>query len=304
MATSLINVECKRFGCMKNLLACYANCRYNTRCDELRGEVLANQEQATADINAYRATRGTPPIQIQPLKRGLKFVDLSASRKERQAVKQRQVKKPTAAPRTGEVRGNRPNETIEKLSPKVARKAQAEKPHPPARPKSVAPPTTDKTTPKKQKRAKAQAVTEIVPATVKAKIIKPKTGRVMARRAKEKSAEGRAPNEAFATATVEASKFNRDASPEIVQTASRTISKLTRKPASAKGESRRRRSARKQSSAPRKQGKKTFIILNGDRASVVDEQGLIAQLLTGSTNGSRFFEVQEVEARLELVYKR
>src|SRR5690349_13300886 len=76
MATSLINTECKRYGCRKNLLACYANCRYNTRCDELRNEVEANFEQATTDINSWRNERGMSLIQLQMPKRGLKFVDV------------------------------------------------------------------------------------------------------------------------------------------------------------------------------------------------------------------------------------
>ena len=55
MAASTINVECKRYGCMKNLLACFANCRYAPRCDELRNELADKTAAAESDIKS-----GTP----------------------------------------------------------------------------------------------------------------------------------------------------------------------------------------------------------------------------------------------------
>jgi hypothetical protein len=75
MAISLINTECKRYGCIKNLLACYANCRYSTRCDDLRNEIIDKTELASSDINKYLIERGRTPITIQLMKRGLKFAD-------------------------------------------------------------------------------------------------------------------------------------------------------------------------------------------------------------------------------------
>ena len=75
MAISLINTECKRYGCIKNLLACYANCRYSTRCDDLRNEIIDKTELASSDINKYLVERGRTPITIQLMKRGLKFAD-------------------------------------------------------------------------------------------------------------------------------------------------------------------------------------------------------------------------------------
>ena len=81
MATSFINTECRRYGCMKNLLACYANCRYNSRCDDLRSEILPQFEQATNDINAYRHDRDLPAIEIQLTKRGVKFIDVASLQK-------------------------------------------------------------------------------------------------------------------------------------------------------------------------------------------------------------------------------
>lgn len=79
MAVSSINTECKRYGCIKNLLACYANCRYNSRCEELKSELTDKTDQATDDINTYLAERGRNPIAIQFLKRGLKFTEQKKS---------------------------------------------------------------------------------------------------------------------------------------------------------------------------------------------------------------------------------
>src|SRR5436853_6971001 len=75
MAASTINVECKRFGCVKNLLACYGNCRYTGRCDELRNELVDKTAAAESDINRYLSERGRNPILVQILKRRVKFGD-------------------------------------------------------------------------------------------------------------------------------------------------------------------------------------------------------------------------------------
>jgi hypothetical protein len=82
MALSQIITECRRYGCMKNLLACYANCRYSTRCDDLRLELADKTEQAERDINQFLSERGQKPIQIKTLTRGLKFVPLSVDVKK------------------------------------------------------------------------------------------------------------------------------------------------------------------------------------------------------------------------------
>ncbi|HEX8186315.1 MAG TPA: hypothetical protein VF747_16235, partial [Blastocatellia bacterium] len=72
----MINTECKRYGCIKNLLACFANCRYSTRCEDLRNEIIDKTELASTDINKYLSERGRTPITIQLMKRGLKFADV------------------------------------------------------------------------------------------------------------------------------------------------------------------------------------------------------------------------------------
>jgi hypothetical protein len=64
---------------MKNLLACYANCRYNLRCGDLRNEVLDKLHEASRDINQYLGECSASPITIQVLKRGLRFAELQTS---------------------------------------------------------------------------------------------------------------------------------------------------------------------------------------------------------------------------------
>ncbi len=71
---------------MKNLLACYANCRFNTGCDDLRGELADKTEQAERDINDFLRERGQKPIQIKTLARGLKFIPLSTAPKKNDAI--------------------------------------------------------------------------------------------------------------------------------------------------------------------------------------------------------------------------
>lgn len=298
MATSLINIECKRYGCMKNLLACYANCRYNTRCDELRGEVLAQLPQATADINTYRATRGAAAIAIQPLKRGLKFVDLSSALKKstpppkpalkpaakplRQTARKPARKKPQRqARRTAQ----QPIQSQPQRKPKAASVAASVAAAPPS-PK----PPTPKTAAKPQRR--------------KRQITRPQTERVMPRPAKSTQTEEMSTTTVRGTAATRTSTNAPLTMPARTPDAASAFASTAAQDAAPKSApARRKRSARASAAAPKK-AKKTFIILHGERATVVDEQGLISQLLAGSMTGARFFEVKEVEARLEIVYKR
>ena len=60
MAASTINTECKRYGCIKNLLACFANCRYVGRCDELRNELSDKTAQAGMEQAAVGAAVPLP----------------------------------------------------------------------------------------------------------------------------------------------------------------------------------------------------------------------------------------------------
>ena len=283
MATSLINIECKRYGCMKNLLACYANCRFNTRCDEIRGEVVANQGQATADINAYRASRGAAPIEIQPLKRGLKFVDLTAAQKASKVAAKPRLKPAPMPLRAARVArpaadaiGEAPGPLPDRSARHKVRRAQAPVPKTLAAVKLAAPGGEKPMQKPAKKRKKRRAAT----------ITRPEAKTTMARKANAKTTENRATTERFTAAPAE------------------TQNGETRTARATDSGPRRKRSPRKSAAGSQKKPKKTFIILHGDRASLVDEQGLISQLLAGSSSGARFFEVKEVEARLEISYKR
>ena len=52
-----------------------------------------------------------------------------------------------------------------------------------------------------------------------------------------------------------------------------------------------------------KKPKKFYIVLEGERGTLVDESGLMKKLLTGVAPGARFFEASEMEVRLQLVKK-
>ena len=52
-----------------------------------------------------------------------------------------------------------------------------------------------------------------------------------------------------------------------------------------------------------KKPKKYYIVLEGERGTLVDESGLMKKLLAGVAPGARFFEASEMEVRLQLVKK-
>ena len=203
MAASQINTECKRYGCMKNLLACYANCRYNTRCDELRGEILSKTDEAARDINSYLTERGRAPITIQFLKRGLKFSESIGPKTE----------KVKSAPKLAKV----------KAPGKVRKQAVMAK--------------------------KINRVTSTKPAEAD----QPAAGSTNGNRA------------------------------------------VANKPA--------RKKRRTASAPPAPRQGKTFIILEGKSASLVDELGLMQHIMSGAAEDARYFEATEVEARLHITRK-
>ena len=220
MAASLINTECKRYGCMKNLLACFANCRYNTRCDDLRNEIESKTDQAVKDINQYLSERGQSPISIQFLKRGLKFTAAAAQAKEK--LKPRQLKAPlklTESASKTEKRRKTGSRRMEKKSKKPAAKSQ-ETQEQPSRVTSGA----------------GEAAVEKRTARSRSKPRRPRA-------------------------------------------------------ASANGNSSRK-------------GSKTYIILEGRSATIVDERGLLQHILSGASSDVRYFEAMEVEARLQIVAMR
>lgn len=82
---------------MKNLLACYANCRYNTRCDDLKTELADKTDQAERDINQFLRERGQKPIQIKTLTRGLRFISISPTDIKKSAASLKKEKPARAA---------------------------------------------------------------------------------------------------------------------------------------------------------------------------------------------------------------
>jgi hypothetical protein len=269
MAASTINTECKRYGCMKNLLACYANCRYTGRCDELRNEIADKTAAAESDINRYLSERGRNPILVQILKRGVKFGERIERTTQRPA---RRPGKVVTAP-----------VIVAKPRPQVERVA-ATTPTPASTPNR-----------KKAKPAKpAPAETRARPAaTVKAApIIKRHKSRsrkrsTMPRRAKPLTRANVSANEGPATLTM-----NTAAAPVRPEAASRPV--------------RERAAPRKKTTKPRKAGAagKVYIIIEGQAASIVDEQGLMAHLFSNRSKTTRYFEASEVEARVQIVLKR
>ena len=281
MATSLINTECKRYGCRKNLLACYANCRYNTRCDELRNEVEANIEQVTTDINAYRKERGLNLIQLQLPKRGLKFVEvksLSSPPKKQSVVAKLEVSKL--------------KKTVQSQSPRQTNANKIES-QPLAKRR------------KKKRRAKVRITKPLVSPVQKVSLVEAMPEPQLKRLQKKKSrkvrktksiAENRIkmPRKSKAMAVEAATESNN----RLITPSSETGHII--QPAEVKVAS-PGRSSRKATTT--KKPKKLYIVLEGVQGTLVDESGLMKKLLAGVAPGARFFEASEMEVRLQLVKK-
>ena len=280
MAVSRINMECKRYGCMKNLLACYANCRYSGRCDDLKNEVVDNADQAAKDINDYLRERGRPPITIQVMKRGLKFTNTARPQKSPQeSAPAVQIKPVDSIVSSG----------VKKVSPKPA------------------PLTADRPRSKRKKKAAASAVRTTTSKQVSgltnrepAKADKPRPG---GRRKKAVHKRKKRITMARNTAREEGVRKQ-----EKIETPNQAAEATQPAPAAKTARSRNgsNRRAKSSSRSAQKAGKngKVFIILEGKSASLVDEQGLIAHLLANHSSGARYFEASEVEARLQIVPKR
>ncbi|MBI3649854.1 MAG: hypothetical protein HY231_02260 [Acidobacteria bacterium] len=310
MATSLINTECKRYGCMKNLLACYANCKYNSRCEELRGEVLPNLEQAQSDINAYRNERGASAIEIQMTKRGLKFIEVLS------------VKKPAPQP-AKRVAANAPlgKEKSQAAAPALKpaqKKFFKEKPKLklPVAPINLAPVARQTATKlpaaksvvkvKKAQRHQAAQFTAKAPASVRealeplGKKTKPPVSQK--RRAGKKKItlkmemQSTMPKRAkeLDTATMSDS---RDHNASLAEGNATNPSLVGDKPSLI-----RKKTGKADAAAKKK--KKMFIILDGNNSALVDERGLMAKLLTGVSPNARYFEATEIELRLQIAYKK
>lgn len=204
---------------MKNLLACFANCRYNTRCEDLKNEIQDKTEQAAGDINQYLAEKSVPPIRIQLLTRGLKFVPLS----------------------------------------------KLEKPKPERKGKSSVSNKSNiiRSQPVKRKRSRKRIPMPKKTTQVESNNTSPNADGTHMEGLKEKT------------------KMTRS-------TRSVSVSRVTKPARNSK-----------------KSGKgKLYIILENETATVVDEQGMIKRMLAGPSSKARFFEAKEVEAQLQIVYKK
>jgi hypothetical protein len=310
MAASTINTECKRYGCMKNLLACFANCRYTMRCDELRNELADKAAQAESDINHYLSERGRSPVLVQILKRGVKFDD-KASRSRRKpvatvspaaiAAKPRlslavsapptAKRKPpqTAAKSPGRAENRSPRTVIaSRLSANVKGKATA-------KPRAVhRPAVRAKPQPGSQKAVAGTVITDTnapraasLRLTVAAPRSSARTRTNMPRRAKPVS-KANVTNDARAALPPEAAA--RAVKPD-----------LAARPASAPATPRRKATAKARKPAAQA---KVYIIIEGQTASIVDEQGLMSHLFSNNSKNTRYFEASEVEARVQIVPKR
>lgn len=282
MATSLINTECKRYGCMKNLLACYANCRYNSRCDDLRNEVLPKLEQATNDINAYRRERELSSIEIQMIKRGVKFVDVASLQKN---LAQSRSAKPARTKRRKRVLRVRQavNEKGKPASPREKIKAvtRIEKPQAIAKKKIAPVPEKSASSIKKRLAVSPEPPRPIVKKRLKA---------------------GRKKSKLRSETQFKMSKKTRDSETDIANLASEANQPNATGGSEKTATLRRKKSAGQDAAAKKK--KRMFIILDGERSALVDEKGLMAKLLAGVSPNARYFEATEIELRLQIAHKK
>lgn len=338
MATSLINTECKRYGCMKNLLACYANCRYSGRCDDLRNEIQPNLEQAANDVNAYRRERELSAIEIQLLKRGVKFVDVAALQKNLAQGKKRSVKaspSKKAKVKTAELQAvpekNKAKtevlrpvpekarvKTVElKLVPEKAKvkttalKAVPEK----AETKAAKIAITRK--PKKLKKTKAATRVER-PQALAQKRVEPVIAMTVGENrelpaAKKNAVVQEKPRTVVKKKTKAKVKKSILKSETRFKMAKKTndsetgntmeANQLSAESGAEKAAAPKRKKSPAQDAAAKKK-KKMFIVLDGDRSALVDEKGLMAKLLAGVSPNARYFEATEIELRLQIAHKK
>jgi hypothetical protein len=304
MANSLINTECKRYGCMKNLLACYANCRYNSRCDELRNEILPKLEQATNDINAYRRERELSSIEIQLLKRGVKFVDVASLQKKLAEGKKRSVK--SSAKKKAKVKVEILKPVSEKIETSAA-KIKVTKP--PEKPKKNLKAATrvEKTQAVAQKRIEPTVSKKTIEQILenressgkKQSVVlqekpRPRIKKKVKARGKKSILKSESPFK-MAKKTKDSETENENLSTETNEVTTLSATEKTTTP-------QRKKSPAQDAAAKKK--KKMFIILDGEKSALVDEKGLMAKLLAGVSPNARYFEATEIELRLQIAHKK
>jgi hypothetical protein len=315
MAASTINTECKRYGCMKNLLACFANCRYAMRCDDLRNELVDKAPAAESDINRYLSERGRRPVVVQILKRGVKFDD-KAGRPPRQPVKAASTSAPQAPPRLELQALARPAAGA-KRPPAGAVTAVPVQKRPPATAKpreavtaiKVKSNTKHTTARRPARRANRQGMGRQTDAVSTAKDLAPPRPPSLgpAKAAVRKPGDARPrkmttmPRRAKLVVKTSAAGAETPAAP------SRETPTPAGKPELAAAPPGERAAPRKKAAAKSRKPAKTskvYIIIEGQTASIVDEQGLMTHLFGSHSKHARYFEASEVEARVQIMPKR
>jgi hypothetical protein len=320
MAASLINTECKRYGCIKNLLACYANCRYSGRCDDLKTEILDKTDQAAKDISTYLVERGRKPITIQILKRGVKFTDIAnvknviPAKRERPATSERpkseimvaRIKsvspKPIIGPRAkieAQKEPARRNDPV-RLKRKKSRKRVS--------PKSSISFKAVESNIVNLRKARTTSYLEKSQALPKQKL-KPEQRQKSVRKRKQNT---KSRKKITAHNSSELNKRESITMPKRALTKSiespvvkEAVSNITSgdMALNANKKTKTSRAAKRKSSSKSRNGK-VYIIVDGKTASIVDEQGLMQYLFTNPSTGARYFEASEVEARLQIALKK
>jgi hypothetical protein len=295
---------------MKNLLACYANCKYNSRCEELRTEILPIISQAASDINSYRHERGLSAIDIQTTKRGLKFIDVLSSPQKLPQSKRRITQSKRLVKGKPNARG-RHEILVKQASPPTANslvtmKASKDQPrikkHPSLTKSKKSPARVKKLTDNKVlpftpvAKASEGKVIEKLPEKSRLKI-KKKRRRVNNRQSKLKmETPGKMPRrmKELEVATEKVHQEN--------TLGGASTNQLSQGQSAEKPVVQGKRKSSKELAAKKK--KKMFIILDGNNSALVDERGLMAKLLAGVSPNARYFEATEIELRLQVAYKK
>lgn len=323
MAISSINTECKRYGCIKNLLACYANCRYSTRCDDLRNEIVSKTEQASSDINRYLNERGRTPIVIQLMKRGLKFSEATipdnrpgSNKKLSGSIKGSDVEIPSAAVKSVQQTANEivPEDKPAKASAKRIEKNRKKSPKLRTVRLKRSKEADTRTAMAKVGKTQAASYLEKSPAPLRKKeaakqkphfsnpkrkiagqasyadklanvIMKNRKSIAMPRRRKNESNAAIAEKEQVINSTAQETESSANGKAMMTRPA-----RSKKRSAAAKGRAAERNA-------------KVYIVLEGKSASVVDEHGLMMHLFTNPSSSARYFEASEVEARVQITKK-
>jgi hypothetical protein len=315
MAASTINTECKRYGCMKNLLACFANCRYTMRCDELRNELVDKAPAAESDINRYLSERGRSPVIVQILKRGVKFDD-KAARPPRQPIEVASTSVPKNKPRLKLQAGARPTSRTKRLlaasassGPAQKRAQRMIKAHKPAAVAKVKSNTKHRAVQSPKLQANRPGIAQqtdrlsnaadfAAPRPASLRLTKTATGQQGEARSRKKTTM---PRRARSLVKANAVGIENPAAPPREPLSLAGKSDPDARPTGERAAPRKKAIAKSRKSA---RNNKIYIIIEGQTASIVDEQGLMMHLFGNHSKNARYFEASEVEARVQIMPKR